>query len=262
MASFFYRKLSYLNLKESEMIRDYEEFKKAILDLSTIDLNSYKERQMKRRLDALIRKHGFKGYDEYVTALKSDMEIYKEFITYMTINVSEFFRNANQWELLESTIFPYIFDRFGKNITIWSAACSTGDEPYSLAMILGKFMPLRRINIIATDIDAQILEKAKTGLYNAKSVAGVPPEFKNKYFEKVGPSYKICDEIKNCIKFKQHDLLKDSYPRNVDLIVCRNVLIYFTEDAKHNIYTRFNQSLKKTVSFCREYRANHPVIQV
>jgi chemotaxis protein methyltransferase CheR len=227
------------------MIKDYEQFKEAVFKLSTIDLNAYKERQMKRRLDSLIRKNGFQGYDNYVTALKTDKNVYEEFITYMTINVSEFFRNKAQWDVLENNIFPYLFERFGKNITIWSAACSTGDEPYSLAMVLSKFMPLSNIKIIATDIDQQILSKAKVGLYNEKAIAGVPEEFKKQYFTQVGRSYKINDNLKKCIEFKQHDLLKDSYPKNCDLIVCRNVLIYFTEEAKDKIYTRFNQSLKK-----------------
>lgn len=227
------------------MVKDYEDFKKEVFNLSTIDLNAYKERQMKRRLDSLISKNGFKDYDAYVKALKTQKDIYEEFITYMTINVSEFFRNTSQWSVLEKDIFPYLFDKFGKSVTIWSAACSTGDEPYSLAMVLSKFIPLNKIKIIATDIDHQILSKAKVGLYNEKSIAGVPAEFKSKYFEKVGQSYKVIDDIKRCIEFKQHNLLKDPYPTNVDLIVCRNVLIYFTEEAKDDIYKKFNKSLKK-----------------
>jgi len=227
------------------MIKDYEQFKEEIYKISSIDLSAYKERQMKRRLDSLIKKHGFVGYDDYVKALKEKKEIYDEFITYMTINVSEFFRNTNQWTVLEDTVFPYLFDKFGKNLTIWSAACSTGDEPYSLAMVLSRFMPLSRIKIIATDIDEQILSKAKNGIYNEKSIAGVPKDLRDKYFEKIGQSYKVSDEIKKCIQFKKHNLLKDSFPQKVDLIVCRNVLIYFTEEAKSDIYKKFNKSLKK-----------------
>lgn len=226
------------------LVKDYEAFKTEVFSLSKIDLNAYKERQMKRRIDSLIKKNGFDGYDAYVKALKNDTLIYEEFINYLTINVSEFFRNTTQWEVLEGNIFPYLFDKFGKKVKIWSAACSTGDEPYSLAMVLSRFIPLSQIQIIATDIDKQILAKAKQGIYNEKSIAGVPKEFKDKYFEKVGSSYRVSDEIKKCITFKQHNLLKDAYPDNLDLIVCRNVLIYFTEDAKAGIYKNFNKSLK------------------
>jgi chemotaxis protein methyltransferase CheR len=208
-------------------------------------LNAYKERQMKRRIDSLIKKNGVDNYDEYVKVLKENKEVYEEFINYLTINVSEFFRNTTQWEVLENVIFPYLFDKFGKKVKIWSAACSTGDEPYSLAMVLSKFIPLNQIQIIATDIDKQILSKAQQGVYNEKSIAGVPKEFKDKYFEKVGASYRVSDELKKCITFKQHNLLKDAYPDHLDLIVCRNVLIYFTEEAKSDIYKKFNGSLKK-----------------
>jgi chemotaxis protein methyltransferase CheR len=225
------------------VIRSYEDFKKEILRLSGIDLNSYKERQMKRRIDALIRKNNYTEYDSYVSALKRDKELYNEFINYLTINVSEFYRNPNQWKVLESEVIPYLLQQ-RSSLKIWSAACSTGDEPYSLAMVLSKFLPLSKIRILATDIDRQVLEKAQLGLYNKKSLAGLPNEYASKYFKKVGESYQISDDIKRCIEFKQHNLLKDSYPLDCDLIVCRNVLIYFTEEAKSDIYKKFNHSLK------------------
>lgn len=228
------------------MALDYEGFKDHVFRLSSIDLNAYKERQMKRRIDSLIRKNGYSGYDDYVVALRDDPKIYEEFINYLTINVSEFYRNPAQWEVLRSEVIPYLQSEFDKNIKIWSAACSTGDEPYSLAMVLSEFMPLNQINILATDIDDQILSKAKTGLYNEKSIAGLPDRFKKKFFTEVGKSFKISDEIKRCITFKKHNLLKDSYPSGLDLIVCRNVLIYFTEDAKNEIYQNFNRSLKQS----------------
>lgn len=227
------------------MAIDYEAFKKEVFKLSSIDLSAYKERQMKRRIDSLIRKNGYSDYDGYVTAIRNEKPIYEEFINYLTINVSEFFRNPAQWDVLIKEVIPYLQSEFNKNIKIWSAACSTGDEPYSLAMVMSEFLPLNQISILATDIDDQILSKAKTGLYNEKSIEGVPERFKKKYFEPVGKSYKIADEIKNCITFKKHNLLKDSYPENLDLVVCRNVLIYFTEEAKNDIYTKFNHSLKK-----------------
>lgn len=225
---------------------DYEAFKKKILQLTKIDLSCYKERQMKRRIDSLISKAKKKSYDEYVEALKSDKKLLEDFVAYLTINVSEFYRNPEQWKLLEDKILPYLFDKFGKKIKIWSAACSTGDEPYTLVMVLAKFVPLNQIQIIATDIDKQVLEKAQLGIYDEKSLKGLPEEFKKKYFEKVGDkSYQICDEVKKCVKFSQHNLLKDPYPDHCDLIVCRNVMIYFTEEAKQVMYQKFNDSLKK-----------------
>ena len=226
------------------MIKDYEDFKKFILQQTTIDLNAYKERQMKRRIDTLIARNKFKDYDSYCNAIKVDKDLMEEFVNYITINVSEFYRNPALWKTLEDVILPDLINKFGSNLKIWSAACSTGDEPYSLAMVLAKKVPLSKVRIYATDIDDQVLEKAKDGVYSANSLKGLPDEYKNKYFEKMGDKYfKISDDIKKCVEFKKSNLLKDSYPQGCHLIVCRNVLIYFTEDAKVDIYKKFNKSL-------------------
>lgn len=228
------------------MANDYESFKKDVYDLTKIDLNAYKERQMKRRIDTLISRNKFTDYNSYVAALKKDKALFDEFVNYLTINVSEFYRNPNLWETLEKEIFPEMIRKYGNGIKVWSAACSTGDEPYSLVMLLSKFLPLNKIKIIATDIDSQVLEKAQMGVYSGNSLTSLPKEFKQKYFTEVGPNmFKIADEVKKCVEFKKHNLLKDPYPTNCNLIVCRNVLIYFTEDAKNEIYKKFNESLVK-----------------
>lgn len=236
-----------INGKGMVIVMDYEGFKSQVYALTKIDLSAYKERQMKRRIDALISKNKFKGYDDYVVAIKSDKDLLEEFVNYLTINVSEFYRNPEQWKVLENEIFPELIKASGgKPLKIWSAACSTGDEPYSLAMVLSKFTSLSNIHILATDIDKQVLEKAKLGLYNEKSLAGLPKEYITKYFTKVGTSsYQISNDVKKCVEFKQHNLLKDSYPTNFDLILCRNVLIYFTEEAKEEVYRKFNDTLRK-----------------
>lgn len=227
------------------MTYDYEYFKREIMTLTAIDLNSYKEKQMKRRIDTLISKHEIKGYDQYMKALKTNREYFEEFINYITINVSEFYRNPDQWKILDETIIPELIGKFGKNLKIWSAACSTGDEPYSLVMALSRHIPLNQIRIYATDLDKQVIAKAKVGLYTEKSIASVPIDFKKKYFTQVGPSYKISDEIKSRVEFREHNLLKDAYPSDYHLIVCRNVLIYFTEEAKEEVFCKFNKSLAK-----------------
>ncbi len=226
------------------MAYDYEYFKKAIYDMTKIDLGAYKEKQMKRRIDTLIDKHKIVGYENYVALLKTDREKFEEFVSYLTINVSEFYRNPEQWDFLDKQVIPELLKNFGNNLKIWSAACSTGDEPYSLVMALSRHLPLNQIKIFATDIDKQILAKAKLGLYSAKSVENVPKDLKAKYFDVVGGSYKIKDEIKSRVEFKQHNLLKDDFPKDMHLIVCRNVLIYFTEEAKEQIFRQFCQALK------------------
>lgn len=222
---------------------DYEGFKKKVFTLTSIDLDSYKERQMRRRIDTLIKRHSMLSYEEFVAAIKADKNLFEEFVNYLTINVSEFYRNPEQWKLLDEEIIPVLVKKYGTNLKIWSAACSTGDEPYSLVMAFSKHIPINKIKIIATDLDNQVLDKARMGLYNAKSIANVPEEFKKKYFKQIGPSYQISDEIKKQVEFKKHNLLKDTYPQGCHLIVCRNVVIYFTDEAKDDIYDKFNKSL-------------------
>ncbi|WP_026654117.1 MULTISPECIES: CheR family methyltransferase [Butyrivibrio] len=226
------------------MAYDYEWFKKAVYDLTKIDLNSYKEKQMKRRIDTLIGKYDVKGYDGFADLIKKDREALDSFVSYLTINVSEFFRNADQWNLMDKEMVPELMNKFGKNLKIWSAACSTGDEPYTIVMMLSKHMPLNQINVLATDLDAVVLAKAKAGIYDKKEVAGVPAEFKTKFFEETADGkMKVSDEIKSRVTFKQADLLRDPYPKDCHLLVCRNVLIYFTEEAKDEIFRKYYDSL-------------------
>lgn len=224
---------------------NYEQFKAEVYKLTQIDLNFYKEKQMRRRIETLIAKNKINSYSEYVQAIKRDSVMFEQFVNFLTINVSEFYRNTDQWKLMDENIIPKLISQNGRSIKIWSAACSTGDEPYSLAMAFSKHLPLSSIHITATDIDKQVIAQAQTGLYNEKSIVGVPHDLKNKYFTKVGTSYKIADEIKRCVTFKQHNLLKDPYPKDFDLILCRNVVIYFTDEAKDMIYKNFYNSLKK-----------------
>ncbi|RKM63227.1 protein-glutamate O-methyltransferase CheR [Butyrivibrio sp. XB500-5] len=226
------------------MVYDYEWFKKAVYDLTKIDLNAYKEKQMKRRIDTLIGKYDVKGYDGFAELIKKDREALDAFVSYLTINVSEFFRNVDQWNLMDKEMVPELMGKFGKNLKIWSAACSTGDEPYTIVMLLSKHMPLNQVSILATDLDAVVLAKAKAAIYDKKEVAGVPADFKTKYFtETEDGKMKVSDEIKSRVTFKQADLLRDPYPKDLHLIVCRNVLIYFTEEAKDEVFRKYYDSL-------------------
>lgn len=245
-------------------LTDYKYLKDKILSLTGVDLNSYKEAQMKRRIDQLITKKGISDYPGYIELLKKDKDAMEEFLNHFTINVSNFYRNPEQWDFMDKEVIPMLIKRFGKNLKIWSAACSTGDEPYSLVMALSKHMPLNLIRIYATDIDKTILYKAKRGIYVEKALEDIPKDLRTKYFTKIegaalediikqpGNSdlktlrvaYKISDEIKSRVTFKQSNLLEPKeYPKDYHMIVCRNVLIYFTEDAKDSVFRRFHDSL-------------------
>jgi chemotaxis protein methyltransferase CheR len=142
----------------------YEKFKERVFQKTKLDLSLYKERQMKRRIESLITRHGLSSFEAYYALIDSNKNAFDEFVNYLTINVSEFYRNPTQWETLRTDIIPAILKRT-KRPKIWSAACSTGEEPYSLVMALSEFLPLKEIKINAVDFDDEALAKAKMGVY-------------------------------------------------------------------------------------------------
>lgn len=221
---------------------EYSDFIKYIKRKLGIDLFLYKETQMKRRITSLREKRGFTDFNSYSMALDKDNLLLQELIDRITINVSEFYRNPKRWEVLKNKVLPILFDD-NREITIWSAACSTGEEPYSLAMMLSEYFPDYRFKIIATDIDEQALAKAKQGIYQEQALKDLPTELKNKYFRVEHKLYYIDPKLKEMIQFKKHNLLADPYPTKINLIVCRNVLIYFTDNAKAIIYSNFSKAL-------------------
>ncbi len=224
-------------------MNDYEEFKTKVFNLTGLDLSLYKEKQMKRRLDSKIARCGKKSYNEFYDLIVNDSDAFDAFMSYLTINVSEFYRNPEQWRVLEKVVLPELL-KDNKNLKVWSAACSTGEEPYTLVMVLSRFMPLSSIKVLAADIDDGAIKKAKNGIYMKKALVNVPQDFKNEYFEDLGKTFKISQKIKSRVEFKKMNLLSDNYPRGYDLIVCRNVMIYFTEDAKDAMYKKFNKALR------------------
>ncbi|MFA8438000.1 CheR family methyltransferase [Pueribacillus sp. YX66] len=224
---------------------DYNQFIQQIKSLLHLDLDLYKEAQMKRRLTSFRERKGYTSFHQLYTAMENDFTLQSEFLDRVTINVSEFFRNYKRWEILETKILPNILEHKSQ-INVWSAACSTGEEPYTLAIILANFLPLHSISILATDIDAKVIEKAKIGRYSEHSLKEVPTQIKNENFTKINSNeYEVNQNLKKIIQFRDQDLFQSSYHQEFDLIVCRNVLIYFTEEAKQRLYCKFNRALKK-----------------
>ncbi|MDQ0161533.1 CheR family methyltransferase [Aeribacillus alveayuensis] len=222
--------------------QEYLQFIEKVKRKTGIDLSQYKETQMKRRLVSLYEKKGFKSFQEFFLAMERDEDLFRQFLDRMTINVSEFFRNIQRWKVLEESILPVLMEK-KKSLKIWSAACSTGEEPYTIAIIVSKFLPFSNVHILATDIDGNALQIAKAGVYSQRSLQEVPLNIKKSFFHMHGEQYMVKDEIKRAVTFKKHNLLADAYETGFDLIVCRNVLIYFTEAAKKEIYQKFSKSL-------------------
>lgn len=223
--------------------QDFNLFIKRVKSSTAIDLSQYKETQMKRRLTSLRNRKGFDTFQKFYDAMVENKALFNEFLDRMTINVSEFWRNPNRWEILERDFIPEMLQH-NQRLKCWSAACSSGEEPYSLAMILDNHGVLSKSQIIASDLDEEILQKAKDGIYIERSVRDVPKMYLQKYFNQQELSYHIEDKLKPAIKFEKKNLLVDPFESNFDLIICRNVMIYFTDEAKQILYHNFSKSLK------------------
>lgn len=222
---------------------DFEQFKEKAAKLCNIDLASYKSRQMDRRIESLKVTWGLESYDEFYELLQKNPARFQEFVKKLTINVSEFFRNPDRFDELWNQLLPELLKRFYQ-VRIWSAGCSNGSEPYSLAIIMKELNIGKRVSILASDIDQAILAKAQTAIYNANEIRNLAPEMVNKYFKvDDGGFYHLNPEIKAMVDFRHHNLLQDPYPQPVELILCRNVVIYFTEEAKTELYTKFFKAL-------------------
>jgi chemotaxis protein methyltransferase CheR len=223
--------------------RDFQQFIQLVKKKTGIDLSQYKEAQMKRRLTSLRDKRGFPSFESYFQEMIKDATLFDEFLDRMTINVSEFYRNPNRWEALEKNIFPRLLKE-SKKLKIWSAACSTGEEPYSLVLLLSRFLPLSEIRVKATDLDTNAISRAKKGSYLERSLQDVPRDLVDKHFTKDGFSYHISSDVKSRVTFDKQNLLADPFESGFDLIVCRNVMIYFTEEAKSYLYHKFSKALR------------------
>lgn len=223
--------------------KDWELFKQKFFAKSNINLNDYKPAQMQRRITNLMTRNGISTYVDFFGLIDKDAKMYKEFIDYLTINVTEFFRTPEKFEELEKKVLPELLSRSSK-LNIWSAGCSIGAEPYSLAMILDELTPGVKHRILASDLDIEMLAKAKAGVYQPAELKAIAPARLDKYFKMVNGNYVLRDDIKSRVEFTKHNLLLDSFESGFDLILCRNVVIYFTEEAKDGLYRRFLASLK------------------
>lgn len=220
----------------------YAYFVRQMRQLAGIDLAHYRENQMRRRLGTLMARHGARDFAHYCSILEEDGKCLQEFRDFFTINVSEFFRDSPKFQHLRTIVLPELA-RSRPRLKVWSAGCSNGAEPYTVAMILEE-TAYADYSILATDIDETTLARAARGEdYSPRDVMNTDPKLVEKYFEKRGDLYALKENIKTKVRFRRHDLLVDPFENNFDLILCRNVVIYFTDDAKDQLYRRFYDSL-------------------
>ena len=232
-------------------VEDLEEIRRFLADRAGFHLESYKEKCIKRRITIRIRASHCADAAEYIRHLEQDELELARLIKVLTIHVSHFFRNPSTFKKLREETIPALFARARReqreSITVWSVGCSTGEEPYSLALILTEHfadqlgqVPVR---LLATDINADILATAQEGLYGEERLAEVPSRLLDRYFTGESDKYRLSSEIREMVTFYREDLVdRETFPP-CDLILCRNVLIYFERQQQEKILGGFAAAL-------------------
>ncbi len=229
---------------------DYELFRKVIYDESGITFSATNRSILDSRIKELLRKKNMSTPQEYYALITKSTEEMKEMLDAVTTNLTRFFRNQPHFDAFINYVIPNIIEAkkaknsFDKTIKIWSAGCSTGEEPYTLAMIMKEITPAGwDFQITASDISLKCLMTAQTGFYADNKVDGIPENYLQKYFTKVEGGYQVSKDLQAKIKFDYHNLKNDSGARNLDVVFCRNVLIYFDEPAQLKVIDNFWNSM-------------------
>ena len=231
---------------ESFSEADFSGFQKRVESKTNIRLSEYKSDQMRRRIATLAEKAGCASFAAYAAIIERDPARLSEFLDRMTINVTELLRNPNRFDELITGILPDLLaQRKGLPLSVWSAGCSYGAEAYTLAMLLQEMNPGKAHKIKGTDLDLTMIARADRPCFNAADMVNISPARRQTHFHELDGSFQPKINLKNMTRFGPHDLLGDNYPQSeYDLILCRNVVIYFTDEAKERIYRGFYQALK------------------
>lgn len=223
----------------------FTEFKDQAKKILNIDLDGYKLDRVERRTKSLMRRYQVKDYEQCIELIKNDGEFKDAYLNHFTINTSEFFRNPENFEFLQSDVLPKLFEQ-KKKIKIWSAPCSNGSEPYTLGIILKEMgIDNSRFEIYATDLDHTILAEAKKAQYKENSLKNVSDSLLKKYFRESADekTFGLKPTIKSLVKFEQKDLINSRFSNNWDLILSRNFFIYLTKDMKDTLIKKFTAAL-------------------
>lgn len=212
-------------------------------DLLGIDLDQYRPAQMWRRVNGFATSRGLADADALVVACRQRPDLLAELRDMLTINVSEFFRDPEAWQRLGLRIRNQLAG--GRGFRAWSAGCSVGFEPYSLAMLAAEVAPGAPIRVVASDVDRSALDVGRAGRYDLTRAGGVSPERRDRFMVPDGSEWSFRPEVRAMIGFRQHDLLDHpTAVRAYDLVLCRNVVIYFTDQAKTAVHRRLVEALR------------------
>src|SRR6266498_4728546 len=229
---------------------DFEALLEFLKESRGFDFTGYKRPSLLRRIRNRMQTVGIEEFDRYADHLQADPEEFVELFNTILINVTSFFRDSPVWSYLAEEVVPKIVEEAGDGpIRVWCAACASGEETYSIAMLLaeatGKEAFLQRVKIYGTDVDEEALKQARQGVYSEKAVDAVPLEMRKKYFKRQNDRFMFDNELRRALIFGRHDLVKDVPISRIDLLLCRNVLMYFNSDSQTRVMSRLNFALKE-----------------
>ncbi|AJF07728.1 CheR family methyltransferase [Geoalkalibacter subterraneus] len=225
-----------------------EEVRQVLLQKRQFDLGMYKDACIRRRIAGRVRARGFQQARAYLDLLAVDEEEVTALMSAMTIHVSQFFRNPSTFDVLREEVVPEMFRRLRREgqreLRVWSVGCAGGEEPYSVALLMEQLVPPRmRYSILACDITPVVLEKAREGLFDGPRLTHVPDELRDRHFSLEEGRWRINERLRSKVKFCTHNVLSDEPYSEADLILCRNVLIYFSRPDQARVLERFAAAL-------------------
>jgi len=217
---------------------------------SGFQCSSYKDKCLRRRIAVRIRARGVSGCAEYSELLDNDPREYERLMRSLTVNVTKFFRNWDTYSAIDQKVVPALMARDDREVRVWSAGCSSGEEPYSIGILLHRYAAakggkgLESVSVVGTDIDTDCLQEAKQGVYKEAALGDTPGELRQQYFPRVAGLHTMLPEVRKLVTFEVLDLLHFQPPfQEADLIVCRNVIIYFERAAQDALFDHFHKTL-------------------
>ncbi|WP_406131474.1 CheR family methyltransferase [Streptomyces sp. NBC_00989] len=236
--------------QDSEGNEALEELLVFIREARGFDFTGYKRSTLSRRIHKRMTDVGIHSHPDYRDLLETNADEFGALFNTILINVTSFFRDPEAWTLLQHEVVPELLTTLDpdQEIRVWSAGCSSGEEAYSLATMFAEALGieecLRRVKIYATDVDEEALREARSGLYTPKSLEALPSEMREKYFEQNGAQFSFRPDLRRRVIFGRHDITRDAPISRLDLLVCRNALMYFNVEAQTKIVDRFHFALR------------------
>jgi chemotaxis protein methyltransferase CheR len=222
---------------------DYLEFSAGLERLTGIDLGSYKRAQMERRIRTYTERKDVGSLVDFLRLITKSQEELDAFLDRITINVSELYRNPEQYETLRTKVVPEL--KASNPLRVWSAGCSYGAEAFTLACMLSETLGgSARFEIVGSDIDRRVVHRAERGFFSEADMRSVPAKVRDRWFDRQDGGFQAKAQLKNHLRFRREDLLHDRFQNGWDLVLCRNVVIYFTDEARNQVHESIAKVLR------------------